>query len=100
MVEKRVNTTSGELIRQLAEACVERVESRTKTIKAQGATAEEIRIEQNSTTLDYFIGACACARALGIMELVSHLEHVIFTDISKFGYVNVPRAALKTNRLN
>jgi len=95
MVEKRVNTTTGEMVRQIAEACVERCESRRKRIAAEGATEEEIRIDLNGTTLDYFIGACACARALGIMELVAHLEHVIFTDISKFGYVNVPKAALK-----
>lgn len=95
MVTKRVNSTTGEIIRQLSEACVERCESRRKKIRDEGASEEEIRVDLNSTTLDYFIGACACARALGIDELVKHLEHVIFMDISKFGYLNVPKAALK-----
>ena len=95
MATKRVNSTTGEIIRQLCEACVERCESRRKRIRNEGATEEEIRVDLNSLALDYFIGACACARALGIDELVVHLEHVIFTDISKFGYLNVPKAAMK-----
>lgn len=95
MVTKRVNSTTGEIIRQLSEACVERCEARKKKIRDEGASDEEIRIDLNSTSLDYFIGACACARALGIDELVRHLEVVIFTDISKFGYLNVPKAAMK-----
>lgn len=95
MVESRVSTTTGEIIRQLSEACVERCESRRRRIEAEGATEEQVRVDLNGTTLDYFIGACAMARALGIMELVRHLEVVIFDDISKFGYLNVPKAALK-----
>jgi len=98
MANRHIKTTTGEIIRQLSEACVERCEARRKKIEAHGASPDEIRVELNSITLDYFIGACACARALGVMELVRHLESVIFTDISKFGYLNVPKAALKSNR--
>lgn len=95
MVEQRVNTTTGNLIRIIAEGCVERCEARRKKIADQGATEEQISVDLNSITLDYFIGATQCARALNIAELVTHLEHVIMGDISKFGYMNVHKLASK-----
>lgn len=87
-MSKHIKTTTGECIRLIAEGAVERGEAmKTKN--------EDIR-EINCMTLNYFIGACNLANALGLVDLKAHIEHVILNEVSIKGFQSAYDLALKT----
>ena len=89
-MSKHIKTTTGEVIRLIAEGCVERGE-------AMQAKNEEI-VSINHMTLNYFIGSCKLADALGLGDLKAHIEHVILTEVSVKGFQAAYTLALRTTQ--
>lgn len=94
MTGRKITGNTADMIRAIAEGCVVRGETIRK--KARHNIEEDLIISVvNDMTLNYFVGACACAVALGIPELESHLKHVITTQIDLKGFVAAQQLALK-----
>lgn len=94
MSGRKISGNTGDMVRAIAEGCVARAEAIRK--KSRHNVEEDLIISViNDMTLNYFVGACACAVALGIPELEAHLKHVIITQIDLKGFVGAQQLAQK-----
>lgn len=97
MIARRVSANTLDLIAIMCAGCCERATALRSQFKKLGLPADDAKViyEVNAMTLNYFIGATACAASLGISELEAHLKHFLLTEVQPLGYVAVERMGSK-----